>query len=80
MDVEEIEKRMQALVDDPSPVVDVWIKMIGVSAEDLGRVLAENARLREQVTALQQRGTELIQECRALQRKIDDYFGSGEAS
>lgn len=53
---------------------------IAVSVVDLGLVLAENARLREQVTALQNRGRELIEENRALRREIESYYDEGPVS
>jgi dUTP pyrophosphatase len=41
-------------------------KLISISEEDLARLLQENARLSEQVTELQTRGTELVMEMRRL--------------
>jgi hypothetical protein len=60
--------RMRELVEAPED--STLAHSIRVSLKDLSEFLVEYERLRAQVTELQARGTDLIQENRALRRTL----------
>lgn len=53
---------------DAGEPLDEQACVVRVAVEDLARLLDENERLRDQVTELQRRGTELVEENRQLRQ------------
>lgn len=62
------------LKNKKAPAEEDGSERIGLTEERLLRLLEELRHLREQVTSLQGRGTELLQENRALRAEVEDRW------